>query len=265
MRSSLLSALVAASLPFLAVPEFTTSAATRAAEEPQVALARPAWKVGDTWEVETVTDKVQGREEKPAAKSPPIRWRFLVRRMVKIDGHNCFEIDIDCLAPGRVRPKTKVYCDADTLMLRQWETELALAGTYHTIRESYRPGGGPTVPVLVPLNALPIDLPAFLPQGAKPAGSFTYTSQPLPAESKDPGVIRFEHTIEQQVQAPGAKALRNVPQQYAKALEQKPIVEVRLKDQDRSVVQLWQKGSPWPVYVNNGRTEARLISVGAAQ
>ena len=39
------------------------------------AVDQPKWAVGDTWMIETVSEKIQGREAEPARKSPPIRWQ----------------------------------------------------------------------------------------------------------------------------------------------------------------------------------------------
>jgi len=35
---------------------------------------------------------------------------------------------------------------------------------------------------------------------------------------------------------------------------------VELSDQQQTIIQLWQQDLPWPVYANNGVTEAWLVS-----
>src|SRR5262249_97920 len=132
---------------------------------------------------------------------------------------------------------------------------------------------GQFAPIMTPLSALPIDLPAFLPQGFKaPAdGEYTFVSQPTSAsptakEAKDLGdgrTVRFAHKVKQGVGAPDARAMKAIPAAFAKGGE--PVVAVELKDRDKTVVQLWQKGSPWPLYTDNGRTKAKLVSVGEAR
>jgi len=226
-------------------------------------LPRPAWKVGDSWVIETVTDRVQDRTAR-VPRGAAIRWEFKVAAIEKLNGQDCYRIDVTCQATGRVRPETSLWCGTRTLTLRQMRTTIAVAGQYRTILESYDAPANAATPVLTPLNALPIDLPAFLPPGAKGLGSFRYVSQPLPAGSKDPTLVRFAHTVKQDIAPAGAKALEQVPTQFAKDLERKPIVEVRLQDHERTVTQLWQPGKPWPVFTNNGRTRATLVSVGEA-
>jgi hypothetical protein len=242
----------------------STSWAQAPKDEPSASLPRPTWRVGDTWTVETVTERLQERAGN-VEKSQAVRWTFTVAAIEKVAGQDCYRIDVACLAKGRLRPRTSLWCDTRTLGLRQFRTELALAGQTHTILESYEPTAGGASPILTPLNALPIDLPAFLPSGSKGLDAFTYTSQPLPVGAKDPGVLRFLHTVKQDVGPAGAKALDLVPERFAKDLDQKPIVQVRLQDTERSVIQLWQQDKPWPVYTSNGQTKATLVSVGHGQ
>jgi len=239
-----------------------TAGAQEPAAEQAASLQRPDWHVGDTWVIETLTERVQGRETKCAGKPARIRWKFHVAKLEKLAGVECYRIDIECLAAGRLRPKTTIWCDKETLFLRQFQTQLAAGGRYRTIQESYDCPKGQYAPVLASLNVLPIGLPAFVPKGAKGGDTFTYNSQPLPAGSKDPGIIRFAQTVKQDILPPGAKSLRQVPRAYSKSFRTKPITEVRLAGGGQKVVQLWQKGVPWPVYVNNGRTQAWLISTG---
>lgn len=72
--------------------------------------------------------------------------------------------------------------------------------------------------------------------------------------------MTFAHETTQAVQAPAAKSLLQIPKEYAGTLEQRPVAEVHLQDYRQSVVQLWQKDTPWPVYTNNGRTQAWLVA-----
>lgn len=221
-------------------------------------LSRPDWKIGDQWTVETVSRKMQGRENEPARKPPRLRWKFEVAGVEKLAGRDCYRIDIQCLAKGRIRPDTTVWFDQQSLFIQQFETKLAAAGQYQLVQESYT-AQQQTAPVVTPITALPIGMPAFVQQSAKSISS-SYTSQPLPAGSKDAGIIRFSHTTSQQVTAASSKSLKLIPETYSKDIEQKPVQEVRLTDDQQSVLQLWQTGQPWPVYANNGQTEAWLVS-----
>lgn len=225
------------------------------------ALAKPKWKAGDTWTIVTLTEPVQKRNTGPQAKPVYVTWKFRVAGIETIAGHACYRIDIECLATGRVRPQTSVWCDQQTLFLRQFQTQMAVGGQYRLVQESYEPGPEGHSPVVTPINALPLGLPAFLPPGAKRASPvFRYTSRPAPAGSKSTGLMTFAHETTQLVQTPVPKSLTQIPREHADSLQQRPVAEVHLQDYRQTVVQLWQQGSPWPVYTNNGRTQAWLVA-----
>jgi hypothetical protein len=224
-------------------------------------LNKPHWSVGDSWTIVTLTTPLQERAAEVAGQPGKIPWRFEVKGLEKIGGVECYRIDVECQARGRLRPKTTIWCDRQTLFLRQFKTQVAAGGQYQTIYESYQPGQDGHAPVLTPLNALPIALPAFLPEGSKRASkSFAYISRPLPAGAKDLDIVSFSHRTTQEVAAPSERALKQVPESYTKNLAEQPLAEVRLKDHAAAVVQLWQKDVPWPVYVDNGSTQAWLVS-----
>lgn len=230
-------------------------------EESNSQLNKPTWQVGDSWTIVTQTDKLQGRETTPAGKAGRIAWRFRVAAIEKIGGRSCYRIEVECMAAGRLRPKTTIWCEQKSMFLRQFQTQVAVGGQYRLIQESYEPGADGYAPVMAPINALPIALPAFLPAGSKRAEKgFRYTSKPGRVGSKDVGLLSFSHKMTQQVGKPSAKSLGQIPANYSKSLEKKPVTEVRLEDYRGTVVQLWQKDSPWPVYVDNGRTQAWLVS-----
>jgi hypothetical protein len=222
-------------------------------------LDQPQWKVGDRWTLETQTNRIQGREPQSAVAAPRIRWEFHVSKLEKIAGHECYRIDIACHAAGRQQPKSTVWFDKETLFLRQFRTQLLVDGQYRTLEESYDSAAGQPSPVLASINVLPLAMPAFLPKGSKSLGSFSYKSQPV-MQSKDLSVVQFAHTITQEVTPPGAKSLESVSPAFSKQLRDKPVTEVRLADRRQKVLQLWQKGSPWPIYTENGPTKAWLVS-----
>lgn len=228
-------------------------------------LNRPSWAVGDSWIIETSTNTIQDRMTKPGTNLLiRIRWQFSVAILEEVGGHECYRVDIQCLAEGRLRPKATIWCDSKTFFLRQFQTQYAFGGKYHLIQESYDCPEGALAAVVPPVNVIPLGMPAFLPKGAK-GDTFSYTSQPLPAGAKDPSIIRFTHMVRQQVGPPEAKSLEMVPRAFSKSLDNRPIKQVKLSDHDQSVTQLWREGSPWPVYVDNGRTKAWLVSAKTRQ
>ena len=224
------------------------------------ALEQPSWQVGDSWVVETLTQRVQGREDKTAGREPRVRWEFRVAKIEKVADSDCFRLEVRCLAQGRIRPQSTLWCDQKTLFLRQFETQIAFNGQYRTVQESYSCAKGSTSPVMTFVNVLPVAMPAFLPGGAKGGETFSYVSQPIPPGAKDTGIIRFTHEMKQEQRAPGSKSLDQLPTASAEKLDAKSAVEVTLADSRRSLVQLWQKGAPWPIYADDGRTKAWLVS-----
>lgn len=240
----------------------TISVAARAEENDQGAnLTRPDWKVGETWTIETLTERIQGREEKTSRDAKPIRWQFRVAKLEDLAGRDCYRIEIECLAKGRIRPKSVVWVDEESGFLRQFETQMAVGGTMRTIRESYDHAKDRPSPVITPINTLPIAMPSFESKGAK-ANEFSYISAPMPAgaKSKDLGLISFAHNVNQTQGKASSKALKEVPASYSKGLEKAPVTQVTIGAHGGEVTQLWQQGKPWPVYVNNGRTKAYLVS-----
>jgi len=225
-------------------------------------LDRPDWKVGNSWTVETISQRIQGREVEPARKPVPVRWKFRVADLEDLAGRDCYRIEIECLARGRIRPKSVLWVDEKSGFLRQYKTELAVAGQMRPMVESYDHAKGVATPVVTPINALPLALPAFVAPGAK-ANTFVYTSAPMPAgaKAKDLGLIPFAHEVTQTTTKAGPKALEIIPTEgRPKALESKPVTEVKIGTHMGEVKQLWQEGQLWPVYVDNGRTKAYLVS-----
>jgi hypothetical protein len=238
--------------------QWMAAAGAQEDEAQPLPLEPPRWRVGDTWTIESVTRREQGREDTPATEPARLRWKFHVAKLEPIAGRECYRIDIRCLAKGRMQPDTTIWCDKETKFLRQFQTQLPAAGQYVLVHESYT-AEQQASPVLPPVTALPVAMPAFVQKGAKSSGSFNFTSQPMPAGAKDAAVIPFGHVAEQSVRKPSAKTMQLVPESYSKSLEQQPIREVQLSDGSQTVVQLWQADVPWPVYTDNGHTQAWLV------
>jgi hypothetical protein len=222
---------------------------------------KPQWKVGDTWMIETVSTKIQGRETEPARKSPPIRWQFRVADLEKLAGRDCYRIEVECLARGRIRPKSIMWVDEDSGFLRQYQTELAVGGTMRPIVESYDHAKGQPSPVVTPISAVPIVMPAFVKKGSK-VNSFSYTSAPMPAgaKAKDLGLVTFAYEVSQTQGVAGAKALEAIPKGLSKNLDKKPVTQINIASPTSTVTQLWQEGQPWPLFVDNGTTKAYLVT-----
>jgi hypothetical protein len=130
---------------------------------------------------------------------------------------------------------------------------------FQTVTETYRSDSGQPFPTISVLSVPPIDLPLFV-AGTKATGSFQYRASTAPQGAKDAASIDFAVSIQQQLTEPNEEELRRLlPEQFAKTAENTPVVEVRLKSGRSDVRQLWQKGSPWPVYSTNGVATARLV------
>jgi hypothetical protein len=234
---------------------------TKPAAGALAAVDQPRWTVGDTWTIETVSAKIQGREEQPARKSPPIRWQFRVADLEKLAGRDCYRIEVECLARGRIRPKSVMWVDEESGFLRQYQTELAVNGNMRPIVESYDHVKGEPAPVVTPISAVPIVMPAFIKKGSK-VNSFSYTSAPMPAgaKAKDLGLVTFAHEVSQTSGIAGAKALEVLPKGLSKSLDKKSVTQINIATATEKVTQLWQEGEPWPVYVDNGVTKAYLVT-----
>lgn len=246
---------------FSGAPHVSSSVLFAQQPSEQGDVPKPSWSIGDTWDVETSTQRIQVRESVAARQPARLRWRFKVAGMEEVAGVECYRIDIECLAKGRLRPATTIWCDKDTLFLRQFQTQVANNGQMHVLQESYAVPKGQFAPVVAPINALPIALPAFVPAGSKNLGDFTYTSSPTAAGSKDTGALRFAYTVKQAAGEPSRKSLNEFRKGFAKALDNtRDVTEIKLDGPHQAVVQLWKKDTPWPVFTDNGRTQAWLVS-----
>lgn len=223
---------------------------------------RPTWHVGDVWVVETRTRRLQvGAQPGTAIESRPVTWQFAVRGVERINGRDCFQVEITGVSGAdRSQPQATLWIDAQAMALRQFQTQVRVAGTVRTLTESYAfPGEQPT-PVLGPLTALPIDLPLLSGGHAKGSQAFTYEATAGPSGSKAVGEPTFAYDVTQEFnEQPSAETRALLDSDFAKSLAARPLLEVRLKTVDRQVRQLWQPGLPWPVYSENGTTVARLV------
>ena len=254
----------------LAVGGLVGTLGARAAEGPQRDLRSPSfdqliprWELGDQWIVETVSQPRQVRGESSAeSRIRPIQWQFAVQRFEKALTDDCYRLEVKCLAEGVPRPATVLWVDKKTRAIRKIQTQIPVPEGFQTITQSYAFSSGQPAAVLGPLSALPLDLPRFSGGEAKGMQTFMYeTHGGLPGQ-KEVGELGFAHQVEQQVTPVASEQVKGlIHETYTKSLTEQPVVEVQLKSGDRQVRQLWQPGSPWPVYSKNGSTECRLIKV----
>lgn len=229
---------------------------------------RPTWHVGDRWTIETQTRQIQvGAPPGQTPLGKPVRWQFTVQGKEKVGGRDCFQVQVQCLLQAaRPQPQTTLWVDAQSLALRQVQTQLTVGGQVRTLTESYQfPGQQPT-PVMGPFSALPLDMPLLLGGRTKGSQSFNYEAIPGPGGTKAIGEMGFAFEVTQDLDTQPPQQSRNLLHtEFIKSLGNRPLLEVKLKTFGRSVKQLWQAGLPWPAYSENGTTVARLVNWTLAQ
>jgi len=269
MRSELTRGFVGVVLcvSLLTPPNRSVAAEDRTSDPAGTESFKPQWNVGQSWIVETQSLQVQTRE-KPADQDPMpvVQWQFTVEEKEKLAGRNCYRVQVQCREQGRPQPQVTLWVDADSLALRQFQTQLPVPGGFRTITESYRFEGNQPAPVMTPLTALPVDLPLFLPGKTKGLHSFQYETVASPAGQKAIGEVGFAYSIQQTIDTPKPEGVKGLFHEgFVKSLPVRPVATVRLKTFDRDVRQVWQAEQPWPAYTDNGSTVARLVKVIPAQ
>lgn len=227
----------------------------------ELAELRPKWEIGDGWIVETATLLSQVDDAEKAKKmGKPVRWQFAVTAAEKVGGRHCHRVDIRSLSPGQPHPKTTVWVDRESMTLRQIQTQLRVQGEFRTVTESYDFVDGQPAAVIGPIAALPVDMPFFAPPQEKGTQTWVYqaTMGPLGQKSLEQESFAFE--VRQSVTRPSTEEVKGLLHEaFAKDLDSRPVVELKLETFDRRVRQLWQPGQPWPTYAANGTTVARLV------
>jgi hypothetical protein len=230
---------------------------------------KPRWKVGQKWVVETLTTQLQVRRDfKQTPKARPVQWQFEVQGIEKVDGKDCYKVQITCQVDDRNQPVTIIWSNTKTMMLQQLQTQFPVQGGFRTVTEQYKSAAGRPAPVLAPLTVLPLEMPVFLDNaGEKALGpqEFSYQTVEGPGGTKEVDDVGFTFDVQQELAPATAKdAAGKVADNFSKGLENAPLVKVELKGpgkRGRQVSQLWQADQPWPVYTNNGSTVARLVKV----
>jgi hypothetical protein len=234
----------------------------QAAAAGHVTLERPRWSEGDRWVVETRTKIVQS-VAKADGQPRRVRWQFEIAGVERVAAAECFKICVTCLVEAKLRPSITLWYDKQTLFLRKFEAQIVARGEMRTLCESYT-AASEFAPVIPPLEVIPVSLPAFVPAGAKHFGSFTYVSHVASAGSKDLSLVRFAHTVRQDVERSSQDLIRHAAGTGNKVLATSRPVEVHLAEGNRQIAQLWERDIPWPVYTNQGQTEAWLVSIQRA-
>jgi len=229
--------------------------AAAAAPPPQRQHFQPKWHVGDGWTVETQSRQPQTASPQPG--SVKARWRFVVERVERVAGEDCFRIVARPVEAEQ--PKTVVWVDRKTAAIRQIQTQLPTPAGYKTVTESYR--SSTAAPVIGPLSVLPLALPQFPHPGIKSLDTYQYETISGPGGIKAAGDVGFSTQIRQSFSEPSADRIKGLfNDQHIKSLRDRPMVEVELSTPDETVRQVWAQGAPWPLFVDNGLTQARLVA-----
>ncbi len=259
---------IAAGLGLILLGPLPAEQAEKAAPGAQPADAeqyKPQWKTGDQWVVETASLKLQSRTAAKPERGKPLQWQFTVKGTEKLAETPCYKVEVRCLE-GKNQPVTVLWVDQRSMTLRQVQSQIMVQGNYRTVTESYQ-FKDRAAPVLAPLTALPLDLPVF-PAGAQAKGiseDFTYKST-IGDGTKSLENLSFQFKVEQQMSPADPKEAKGLlADDFAKSIEAKPVLDVKIKSFDRNVRQLWQPKLPWPAYTDNGQTVAKLVKVTPAE
>ena len=93
---------------------------------------------------------------------------------------------------------------------------------------------------MVPITAIPLDLPVFQPNRAKSDATYAYRVSPGPVGAKSTGML-FQNVIRQQANAPSKAMVRQLSLDRAKGKGSSSI-EVRIQSGERTVSQVWREG-----------------------
>jgi hypothetical protein len=236
-----------------------------AAEQAQVPLDkfRPQWQLGQQWAVETQSQQQQ--RALPRQQAVTARWQFQVEAVDQLQGKPCWRIVIRIVQGDQLlaEPRTTVWIEQASAAIRQIETQLPTPQGYQRATESYQ-SGAQAAPVVGLQSLLPIALPQFPEAGVKALDTFQYETVSGAGGVKAVGELGFVTDVRQELIEPteeGLKAVFDEPE--IKALEDAPLLEVKLTTPEQTVRQIWREAAPWPEYADNGVTQMRLIHVAA--
>ena len=228
-----------------------------AAPPDQLQQFQPQWNVGDQWIVQTQTaqPQVAGKQSEPE----PLQWQFSVQKVEKVGDRKCYRIVAK--PTDTPHPQTDLWVDCDTKAIQRVQTQLPVQGGYRTVTENYKGDGG-AAPVVGTMTVLPIDLPQFAKQGIKGPGTYQYQTQFGADGIKSAGDVGFSTEIQQKFSRPSSDRIKSVlPDDGVKSGAGRQLVEVELATPTQKVRQIWEAGTPWPLFSENAVTKARLIEM----
>lgn len=246
--------------PRLTLSVLLAGFAGRAAADdaPQPDAFRPDWQIGLAWVVESTGLQTAGNSA--AASNRPARFQFTVKSLAKLDGRQCYLVEVKCL-DAEVQPATTLWVDRASMTLRRVATQVPVPGGFRDVVETYGSASGQPFPAFAPLTNPPLELP-YLMSGVKGDQTFVYDVTGGPQEAKQLGDVGFRFGVTQQFSSPDPDSVGELlPDDYTKDVRRKPSLEVRLQMAPAKAYQLWQQGSPWPVYAENGVAKSRLVEI----
>jgi preprotein translocase subunit SecD len=219
------------------------------------------WKPGTQWAVQAQNLQSQSASLKQRQQKPePVVWIFTVQGETKIQNRPAYQVQIQTKDQGQSQPQVSIYIDKQSGMLLKTQSQQLVQGQWQTQTVQYAVPDGQSVAVLGTIPCLPLDVPLFSEpaDGSKAFGdtemSYELISGDEPDGAKSLDEPGFAYQIKQSVKPvsqEGAKAFGDAAPSDA--------VEVELQGGKQTVKQIWSASSPWAVYSNNGKTEARLI------
>ena len=223
----------------------------------------PSWQVGDRWVLEASYRDLKSPGD---VWLPPVNWVFMVRARKNLHGQECYVLHVFA-RKGEVKNQAILWLSTKDLRpMKVVDIFPTSEGMKHIEREV---DPNSSEPLLAEDSMVPYDLPAFpitrannAVQGAD--GFAAYRGQSLAkkfARIRNVGGLSFKRTVAQKNKAPDKQfsdsfaAYRSSGATYQ--------VEIDEERSGTSLMQLWQKGSPWAVSSENRDRKVRLIPPSA--
>lgn len=223
----------------------------------------PDWQIGDYWIVEATNRQTQGGAQRQAK---PVRWRFEVVGMARIQGRDCYQAKAEIVDAGPGNPIVHIWVDAETGALVRVANRTFAHGEWVERNQTFQGENGKTTGVFGTIPALPIDMPLFAEDGSKALGGdeevYTTVDEEDGSKALGESAPRFTYRVKtsaQPLDVDGAKGLLD----GAEGLDD--AVEITMDGGVRKVRQIWTPKSPWPVYSDNGTCEARLVETNVGE
>ena len=223
-------------------------------------LPPPKWRIGQTWYIET--ESRQPQTDVPDTKWIA-QWQFTIEAIDQFENSDCFRLAIT--PREHPEPKTIVWVDSQSFMIRRVDSQIPTPNGYVTVSEMYR--ANRPVPVLGPLSLIPLALPRFALDGLKSGNEterFEYNNSDQVGVKSD-SEVAFATEVSQTVVMPNAESMKLFKTSpYVKNADHPNVLEVKLETRHETIRQLWDTSSPWPVFSENETSIARLLDVTAS-